>query len=129
MRKPESKEKQSFIESALEMMFLQQQSATTAAASGGWRYLRWLPSIRAGGPDLFVADDVLHLLDARVNPDVVEVRQLEVLRDSIYFTSATRTKHCKLLVSNWSYEMDDQVVFHVIRSTIRIPEWLLINSS
>jgi hypothetical protein len=35
MRKPESKEKQSFIESALEMMFLQQQSATTAAASGG----------------------------------------------------------------------------------------------
>lgn len=56
-------------------------------------YLRRLPPIWAGRSDLFVADDRLHLLDARVLADVVKVGQLEVLGHPVHFASVSENKN------------------------------------
>ena len=62
----------------------------------GFFYLRGLPPIWASRPDLFVADDGLHLLEGRVLTDEVEEGKLEVLRHPVDFAPETTDNRLQL---------------------------------
>ena len=68
---------------------------------GAWPfYLRGLPPIWASRPDLFVADDGLHLLEGRVLTDEVEEGKLEVLRHPVDFAPETTDNRLQLFLSS-----------------------------